>query len=469
MKNIKKIYVSILCSIVLSFGIISPLKGQVGTKGNQWNKLREDNFEITNRYRAGKYVVKTTVRDGAKQTTTINGKTEIQPITIWDLTQKDSFANFANNWVGDPMNPVKMFKFDSSRLFITDGVKIIRADIDFQYKTINYEQIFQGNQDSNNIIAFYRGKDNVYFTSSYGKNFVYICDMFGNIEKTITMNTSALLSITSIVELNDTIYFGYTYVGGLADGSGFAILDPVSGQITKLKDPLWKNNSNGCEIKVINGRFYLTTDAALYNFRQTLFEYKNGGWKTVVIGAWMPKTQDGSSVIDIEKNGHYPNGDTINKTSGGLYYQFKTDGTIGKIISKDTRLDVQFSETFKTQFYQRNKFFPAIEFIYEYENKTIGFGPSIVAELVDTNSVGIKNPTVMVKKTVLNVLPNPATGETVYIQGLQKPTEYTITNTTGQTVANGLTMDSIDVNQLSPGIYFIAFPKIGATAKFIRN
>ncbi len=465
MKNLQKIYVSILCSIVLSFGIISPLKGQ-GNDSKVWDSMSEGRFEMTNNYRVGDYVVITTVLEKATKPAIINNESALQPISVWDM-QGDSFVNFSSNWVGDPMNPVKMFMYDSSRLFITDGVKIIRADIDFQYKTISYQQTFQGNSDSNNIIAFYKGKNNVYFTSSYGKNFVYICDMFGNIEKTITMNTSALLSITSIVEWDDTIYFGYTYVGGLADGSGFAILDPLTGQITKIRDPLWMNNANGCYISVVGGHFYLKTDPGLYNFEPSLFEYKNGSWKTIIIGGLLPKEQDGKVTVLVRPDGHYPNdGDTINKTPNGARYLFNPQtGLVGWLIQNDLRLDIQFTETFKTQFYKRNGFFPAIEFIYEFGNKTIGFGPSIVGKLIDPTS-GIKTPKV---RTVLNVLPNPATGDVVYIQGLQKPTEYTITNTTGQTVANGLTMDEVSISTLTPGIYFLSIPKLGATAKFVRN
>jgi len=463
-KNLQKIYVSILCSIVLIYGSISPLKGQ-GNENKVWDSMSEGTFEITNNYRTGDYIVMTTVLEKGVKPATIDGQISIQPITVWDL-QNDSFVSFNSNWVGDAMNPVKMFMFDSSRLFITDGVKIVRADIDFQYKTISYQQTFQGDQGVNLIRDMFIDKVNekIYFISSYLKHYLYICNMSGEIQDAVQIIDPSIYLVRSIVKWKDTIYFGYDYMGGLADGSGLAILDPVSGQITKLRDPLWMNNANGCQIKVIDDHFYLTTDAAKYYFRQTLFEYTNSVWKTVIVGAWMPDFRQGKTVVNVEKNGFYPNKDTINKTSGGLFYEF-TNSLAGNEIPDDSRLDIQFSETFKTQFYHRNGFFPAIEFVYEIGNKIIGFGPSIVGKLIDLTS-GIKTPKV---RTVLNVYPNPATGETVYIQGLQKPTDYIITNTTGQTVAKGLTMEAVEISSLQPGIYFLSIPKIGATAKFVRN
>lgn len=446
------------------FGPASSLKAQEGSP-KVWDSLSEGSFGITNNYQVGDYVVMTTVLDKGIKPAIVNNQYQTQPISVWSL-QNDSFVNFSSNWVGDAMDPVRVFKYDSSRLFLTDGIKVVRADIDFQYKTISYEQTFQGNSDSNNILAFFKGKENVYFTSSYGKDFVYICDMLGNIKKTINISNSQNIEwVTSIIEWEDIIYFGYTYVGGLPDGSGLAKLDPVTGQITKIFNQPWKNNLNGCYISIIGGKFYLETDPGLYTFEPSLFEYKDGLWETKVVGALLPEEKNGKNTVWIRPDGHYPNGDTINKTKGGINYDF-TNGIVGKMIPKDPRLEIQFSEKFKTSFSQRHaQNMPEISFIYETGQKVIGFGPNIVAQLVDLTS-GIKTPKA---RNVLNIYPNPATGEKVYIQGLQKPTDYTITNATGQIVATGMTMDSIDVNQLSPGIYFVNFLKIGAYARLVKN
>lgn len=417
-----------------------------------WQRISEGKFDITNNYQVGKYVVMTTVLDKGSKPAIVAGKNSFQPLSVWDL-ELDTFVALTNNWTGAPMNPIRLFKYDSSRVFITDGVKIIRADIDFENKFIQYEQTFQGNRDSNFVNVFYRGKSDIYFCSTFPRNYVFVCDTLGNIQKTIHINGPNWIEwITSIVEWKDTIYFGYTYNGGLADGSGLATLDPATGQITKLRHPEWMNNSEGCTISVIDGAFYLVTDAAKYKFQRSLFRYQNGDWVPIVIRCGFPETKNGKTIIGIGKDGHYPNGDTINKNSTGFNYEF-TNGVIGKLVPSDPRLDIQFSEEFKTEYWQRHGNMPYIDFIYEIGNKTIGFGANIVAELVNINTSAVKS----IELAKLSVYPNPAKS-TIHISGLNNAVDYEVYNLLGSRMLHGSTLNAINVSSLPSGLFLLKTP-----------
>ncbi len=423
-----------------------------------WQRISEGKFDITNNYQVGKYVVMTTVLDKGSKPAIVGGKNSFQPLSVWDL-ELDTFVAFTNNWTGAPMNPIRLFKYDSSRVFITDGVKIIRADIDFENKFIQYEQTFQGNKDSNFVNVFYRGKSDIYFCSTFPRNYVFVCDTLGNIQKTIHINGPNWIEwITSIVEWENTIYFGYTYVGGLADGSGLAILNPNTGQITKLRHPEWMNNSEGCTISVIDGVFYLVAYAAKYKFQSSLFKYQNGDWVPVAIGASIPEIWGvtGRLVIGCGKNSTNGKGDTLTKI--GCFFTFEK-GVIGdKEISVkeylDPRKDIQFSEEFKTEFWQRNGWMPSIDyFIYEVNNKTIGFGPNIVAELLTINTSAVKSA----ELTKLSVYPNPAQNK-IHISGLNNAVDYEVYNLLGSRMLHGSTLNAINVSSLPSGLFLLKTP-----------
>jgi hypothetical protein len=238
-------------------------------------------------------------------------------------------------------------------------------------------------------------------------------------------------------------------------------LDPATGQITKIRHPEWMNNSEGCTISVIDGAFYLVTDAAKYKFQRSLFRYQNGDWIPVVIRCGFPQTNNGKTIIGIGKDGHYPNGDTINKNSTGFNYEF-TNGVIGKLIPSDPRLDIQFSEEFKTEFWQRHGNMPYIDFIYELGNKTIGFGANIVAELVNINTTAVKS----IELKQLSVYPNPAKS-TIHISGLQKAVDYEVYDLTGKLLLRGVTMSAVDISSLPSGVLIIRTP--GGYAKVLKE
>jgi hypothetical protein len=423
-----------------------------------WQRISEGKFDITNNYQVGKYVVLTTVLDKGNKPAIVAGKNSFQPLSVWDL-ELDTFVAFANNWTGAPMNPVKIFVRDSSTLFVSDEIKMFRAEIEFANKTISYKQVFQGQKEMNLIQDMFIDKANekIYFISSYLKHYLYTCNMSGEIQNTVEISNPAIYAIRSIVSWNDTIYVGYDYMGGLADGSGLAILDPNTGQITKIRHPEWMNNSEGCTISVIDGAFYLVTDAAKYKFQRSLFRYQNGDWVPVAIGVDMPKIWNvtGQVVIGCGKNSTNGKGDTLTKI--GCFFAFEK-GVIGdKEISVkeylDPRKEIQFSEEFKTEFWQRHGNMPYIDFIYEIGSKTIGFGANIVAELVNINTTAVKS----VELTRLSVYPNPAKS-TIHISGLQKAVDYEVYDLQGKMLLRGVTMSAVDISSLPSGVLILRTP-----------
>ncbi|MEY3984528.1 MAG: hypothetical protein RL160_2087, partial [Bacteroidota bacterium] len=207
----------------------------------------------------------------------------------------------------------------------------------------------------------------------------------------------------------------------------------------------------------IDGEFYLVAYAAKYKFQSSLFRYQNGDWVPVAIGVSMPEIWGVTRrlVIGCGKNSTNGKGDTLTKI--GCFFTFEK-GVIGdKEISLkeyfDLRKDIQFSEEFKTEFWQRHGNMPYIDFIYEIGNMTIGFGANIVAELVNINTSAVKSA----ELKQLSVYPNPAKS-TIHISGLQKAVDYEVYSLLGIRMLHGSTMDAINVSSLPPGLFLLKTP-----------
>ena len=99
-----------------------------------------------------------------------------------------------------------------------------------------------------------------------------------------------------------------------------------------------------------------------------------------------------------------------------------------------------------------------VEFNYEYQiiekNSTVVFDPALAAESV--------------KKDDIMLFPNPVKNE-VYLQGITKISEYEIYSVDGKLLKKGKynARNSIDVSQLSPGIYFMKIS--GKNLKFTKK
>ncbi len=464
-----KNYIKMLLVLLMALVTHSSLKGQDLTKN--WVKINEGMWDMKYHDTIGNLVVTATVLKEGTEPALINGKQAISPINIWDLAG-DSFVYLKDNWAGDPVNPLMVWPYNETTLYITDGIKLYKGEINLLQKSIDYKKVYEGKSDSfiygyNKVHGFYKGKNTLYFS---GQRDIHLFSTNGDYIKSIKLYDGYIAEINNIVEFNDTVYIGYSYAGGLPDGSGLATLDVSNGHITKKQDPEWQGNMNGCEIAVVDGKFYLRTDAPSYKFLGTLFQYVNGDWKAVIINADIPIKWEktGETIVGVGENSiDVATGDTLNKVSDGQYYHFD-NGQVGTKIGTwqkavvDQRTYTQFSEDYKTDYYQRHGFMPYIDFIYEINGRVIGFGPSVVAELKD------KNTSVKKIKTVpISVYPNPSK-DFIHVDNLTKEISYQVTDLSGKTALTGTTMEAIDITSLQPGIYLLSFPN-GTFSRFIKE
>jgi hypothetical protein len=471
-----------LSSLVVMFIMISSTLTAQPTASKQWKKINEGSWEFAKQrdgvtpikpYMVNNFVIFPAIPEKGKNTMEINGTQKTTPICI---SIGDSLITVNTDWSGDVVFPNDLFKMNDSTYFVTNGPDVYTCDIDFYSKTIktSYTKLITGEKNikgtdgflySEEFKAFYCDGNNNYFVSSrYAGNWLYICDKEGKvINKTIQINKNGsanIANISSILEWENQLYIGYDFAGGIPDGSGLAVVDTTTGNVAKITGEKWSNNLDGCKIQIIDGHFYLTSAPGTYNFRWSLFEYKNGSWETLIVGAIIPEMRYGKlNVLVYGKDlaigyGHYPNGDTINRANGAEYFEFfPSTGRVGNLIPEDPRLNIQFSEEYKTEYYQRHGYMPFVNFIYEIGNKVIGFGPSVIAELVDKNT-SVNTVSKLIK---LSVYPNPTTG-IVHISGNENPENYTVTDMTGKTVMSGTTMETIDLTSLTPGMYIILTP-----------
>lgn len=445
----------------------------------EWQSVTEGNYEAKNYTEVGDYIIMITYLDEGKKIPIVAGKQAIAPINIWS---KDSlkFLTFESNWNGNPpIHPKYVYKFDSLTFFITDGYKIVKASIDTETRFIDYDKIFQGSSGLDmTVYGYAKGKNYLYFSSNGTGCNIHIFEERGVYIKTIKVNDFDVDRITSISEIGDSLWFTYSYYGP-SDGSGVAVLNTETGAIRKVYDPEWTGNFMGCTLKNIgSGTYLFIYDSPKYDLDGTLLKYVDGKWMPIIQRSATLTDVDGHVLVYVFINAIYiPTGENINPgephSTIGRFYFINDDMTLSPPIDKtevknllsDPRLlGIGFSEEFDGEFYQRHGEQPNLDFIYEQDsNNVFAFGNHIVAKLVTkTGSTG----TYLNPKPTIGIYPNPAT-DYVYITGLQKPTEYVVSNTMGQIVLTGKTDNSVDVSTLEPGFYIISFNN--QHIRFLRN
>ena len=461
--------------IVIFITISSSLKAQ--DSGSQiWQPRTTGTFETDYVDTVGGYIVMANSLGNAINPAVIEGKQCIAPMNIWD-PKTNKMVDLTSNWVGDPMLPVRVFKVSNERWFITDEHKIYRADVDWKTKSINYELLFQGNKDSVRISDCVVGEKNIYFVSSWGINYLYICNMLGQIRKIISLDITPETNIgwiLSMTELDGKLWIGYSFAGGLPDGSGLGSIDTTTGFINMVTGFDYNNNLEGIEIRVINGiPFMVSKVCGSYQFAYVLYYYNKGVWRIIGKGDF-PRIVNGKMYIAVGDNRiFYPTGDTIKPKDGGWRELIKDEDafTLGSTISPigtdpnsvDPRWKIPFpEEEFALPFRIKYGYSPYIDYMYTINGKTYGIGPDVIAELVTQNSTAVKSTEL--KK--LSVYPNPATN-VIHISDLNKETDYEIYDLQGKMLLRGLTMDAVDISSLPPGIYVLSTP--GKFAKVIKE
>lgn len=452
MKNILQ---KVLMLIVLTFITNSTLKSQTDWTKKQWQTINEGLWNVKYADQVGNYIITSMTMNDGKTPTTVDGKSKYSPLLIWDM-EKDSFLTMTDNWIGDPMDPVQTFKCDSVTYYVTDRVKMYKVEIDFKSKHLTYTKVFQGFENTSSlskiITGFQKGNNYLYF---YGHHFIHLFELNGNFIKSYRNyedGESTISSTTSVVEYNDTVYFGYTFIGGLSDGSGMATIDLTTGKITKQYGFDW-NGSFHYEpiLKLLKGHFYLYCDAAKYGLNRVLFEYTNNIWKAVIFDCGFPELVNNKIKIPVAPNGRYIDGDTINRSNVGKYYLLENNIATEE-WPDDPRLSIQFDEDYKYTFNQIHGNMPYVDFIYEFKGKVYGFGPHVVAELVD-------KPTSISKVSLpeINVYPNPA-HDYITVNAKDMDVEFSIIDITGKTVLKSRTGSGIDITSLQKGFYIIIIP-----------
>lgn len=407
----------------------------------------------------------------------IAGKQYYAPLNIWD-PRTEKIVSRSNNWPGGPMLPAKVFKVSNSRWFITDHYKIYRADVDWSNKTINYEKVFEGNKDSVRIKYCVIGKKNIYFVSSHVGDYLYICNMLGQIRKPLRLNSNEkapINNILSVTELDDKLWLGYSFIGGLADGSGLGTIDTTTGYINKVMGYDYNYNLDGCEIKVINGiPFMVSWTCGWYQFAPVLFYYDNGVWK-VISKEEFPEIINGKMYVAMGENKiFYPTGDTIKSNQTGWRELIKTETgfVLGEKIAPlnvdlknytDKRWNIDFvEEEFALPFRIKYGYSPRVDVMYTINGKTYGITQDVIAELVPVSTTSTKS----VELNRLSVHPNPAS-HTIQISGLRTSVDYAVYTLQGKRLLSGNTDGSIDIKPLPPGMFILRTQ--GTYARFVKE
>lgn len=423
------------------------------------------------------YIVMANSQGNETHPAVIAGKQYYAPLNIWD-PRTEKIVSRSNNWPGGPMLPALVFKASDSIWFITDHYKIYRVNIKWNSKTINYEKVFEGSKDSIRIKWCLVGKNNIYFLSNQGRNYLYICNMFGKVQRELHLNSNKkanIAGILSLTELDGKLWIGYNFAGGLADGSGLGSIDTTTGYINMVTGYDYNYNLDGCEIRVINGiPFMLSKTCGWYQFSNVLFYYESGIWK--IIGKQgFPEIIDGKMYFGAIQNYiFYPTGDTIKSNQTGWRELLKTETgfVLGEKIAPlnvdlknytDKRWNIDFvEEEFALPFRIKYGYSPKVDVMYTIAGRTYGITRDVIGELVPVNTTSTQS----VELNRLSVHPNPAS-HTIQISGLRTSVDYTVYTLQGKRLLSGNTDGSIDVKPLPPGMFILRTQ--GTYARFVKE
>lgn len=477
--NISKCILLLMFLLAINFTLIS----QTDWTKKRWETIHEGTWEflydarqghyygVENMYQEGQYIIIPAIVNEGKSPLIINGKPQYSPLLIWD-TEKDSFPPMTDGWVENAMKIEKVFKYDSTTCYVTDGIRMYKVEIDYKARKRTYTKVFQGSDNNSSdkkvVSGFHKGKN---YNYAYGHHYIHLFNIDGSFIKSYRNyedGESTILSTTSVVEYDDTVYFGYTFAGGLGDGSGMATLDLTTGKITKQYSNKWSAFHYEPVLRLLNGHFYLHCDAVIPNFgrERTLFEYKNGDWTALISKCSPPELINKQIIISLEPRAFYVGGDTINKRGqAGCDYLLENNIAV-KRLDPDPRLLIEFDEDYKTEYYQRHNNMPGVVFIFEINNEVYGIANHVIAKLVNKPTSVLE----VSKTNVLKTYPNPAK-DVLHISDLPTEVAYTVTDMTGKIILTGNTMESIDISSLTPGMYVLCLMEneISLFSKFTKE
>jgi hypothetical protein len=423
------------------------------------------------------YIVMANSQGNETHPAVIAGKQYYAPLNIWD-PRTEKIVSRSNNWPGGPMMPALVFKASDSMWFITDHYRIYRADVDWGNKTIKYEKVFEDSKDSVRIEFCVFSKESVYFMSNWAGDYLYMCNKIGQIRKKIRLNSNwkaSIHNILSFTELDSKLWLGYSFVGGLSDGSGIGTIDTTTGYINMVTGHDYNYNLDGCEIRVINGiPFMVSWTCGWYQFAPVLFYYESGIWK--IIGKQdFPEIIDGKMYFGAIQNYiFYPTGDTIKSNQTGWRELIKTQTgfVLGEKIAPlnvdlknytDKRWDIDFvEEEFALPFRIKYGYSPRVDVMYTIAGHTYGITRDVIGELVPISSTSVKR----VETARFSIYPNPASN-TIQISGLRTSVDYTVYTLQGKRLLSGNTDGSIDIKPLPPGMFILRTQ--GTYARFVKE
>jgi hypothetical protein len=415
--------------------------------------LHEGSYEhLTETYRNGKHVVMFVSLIKDKQALTINKDLNSSPINVWDL-ENNKFIKMTHNWNGTIDDRIKVYTYDSSRFFLTWNNATYRADVNYNSKTIQYEKLFidtLGN--SKEISHFNKGKNNLYFVNN---RTVFICNNLGQIKTTklIELQSQSIESLL-VAEINDSLFLsciyhtnGHKMIVGVLDSNSSGNINIIDDEVN-----IWGNKRIFPDLPVFNGRMYVGANNTQDNIPH-LYEYYKGRWKLLIIGAALPKyNTDGQLVLFVESGAYYFDNEVTNTKDDNFYEFFPETGKVGKIVvdPRNEYKDYEFDEDYYWAFFNRNDDFPDLLTYHKIGNKVIGFGNSIVAELINNNA----SNTQRIETSKISVYPNPI-HHTINITGIESSEMYVLSDITGKTIMNGSTNGTIDISHLKSGVYLL--------------
>ena len=437
MKNTYKIQVKgLFLSLAILFGGLSSLKGQMG---KEWKIYQLGNFDFNEKtffkeVNNGKeLLVGIAYKSGSTQAR-LDDKSVIPPIGMFGK----KLLPIPSDFTGDPMNPVEVIESNNPNMFyVTDKKKVYKATMGIG--NISYEKIFDGNSQIDRICEV--GKNVVIVTDTL----MYVLDENKNIQHSFRMKGA----ITDMVEYNGNLI--YSKRVSWAFGKVYFV-NITTGEFTEMQQKEFSGNFIGIKLQNIDGELYATSDIGPGGKIQLMhYSEKDSSWINAGIAGFPEKDQKGRWIV----KDNYPKNNLV------------FDGKLGRYVdSFQAPLEyVDINEADGTKYWQTYPGVqPGIVKTFLRNDTLFGFGPNAVWYLTDVNA-SVKS----FSEVGLNMYPNPATGNNVYISGLQKPEKYTISDMSGKVVASGTSMGEIEISRLTPGIFVLYLPDLSVTTKLIRN
>lgn len=245
-------------------------------------------------------------------------------------------------------------------------------------------------------------------------------------DASLDANFAAFAGSTKVYDIGGTLLTFYTSTANDRTSQGFVFNEPSLGVVTAA----WSSNS-----QVLMTYPYALGNSTSDNFAGTVNTTATG---TIPATGTSMTTVDGAGTLMLPGNNTYNN---------VLRFHLKDSANAAVFGSPVT----------------------FVRDVYEYYDFTVGNLPIFITMTVTVNSPLFANsstlilskdlPTTFVglnenQEAYYGVYPNPVSTE-LHVEGLNNGTEYRIMNHLGQTVLIGNYSNSIDVTNLSSGLYYV--------------